>query len=77
MVGEIRDGDTAEIAIKAAQTGHLVLSTLHTNSTSETLIRLQQMGVARWMISSALTLVVAQRTVRKLCPHCKQRLNDP
>lgn len=61
MVGEIRDGDTAEIAIKAAQTGHLVLSTLHTNSTSETLIRLQQMGVARWMISSALTLVVAQR----------------
>ncbi|EAB6471777.1 type II secretion system protein GspE [Salmonella enterica subsp. enterica] len=77
MVGEIRDGDTAEIAIKAAQTGHLVLSTLHTNSTSETLIRLQQMGVARWMISSALTLVVAQRLVRKLCPHCKQRLNDP
>lgn len=70
MVGEIRDGDTAEIAIKAAQTGHLVLSTLHTNSTSETLIRLQQMGVARWMISSALTLVVAQRLVRKLCPHC-------
>ncbi|SUI04103.1 protein transport protein HofB [Salmonella enterica subsp. indica] len=77
MVGEIRDGDTAEIAIKAAQTGHLVLSTLHTNSTSETLIRLQQMGVARWMISSALTLVVAQRLVRKLCPHCKQRLSDP
>lgn len=77
MVGEIRDGDTAEIAIKAAQTGHLVLSTLHTNSTSETLIRLQQMGVARWMISSALTLVVAQRPVRKLCPHCKQRLSDP
>lgn len=47
------------------------------NSTSETLIRLQQMGVARWMISSALTLVVAQRLVRKLCPHCKQRLSDP
>ena len=71
MVGEIRDGETAEIAIKAAQTGHLVLSTLHTNSTSETLIRLQQMGVARWMISSALTLVVAQRLVRKLCPYCR------
>ena len=68
MVGEIRDAETAEIAIKAAQTGHLVLSTLHTNSTSETLIRLQQMGVARWMISSALSLVVAQRLVRKLCP---------
>ena len=61
MVGEIRDGETAEIALKAAQTGHLVLSTLHTNSTTETLIRLQQMGVARWMIASALTLVIAQR----------------
>ncbi|HHA0004929.1 TPA: type II secretion system protein GspE [Klebsiella michiganensis] len=72
MVGEIRDAETAEIAIKAAQTGHLVLSTLHTNSTSETLVRLQQMGVARWMISSALSLVVAQRLVRKLCPHCRQ-----
>ncbi|MEO3990021.1 type II secretion system protein GspE [Pseudocitrobacter cyperus] len=71
MVGEIRDGETAEIAIKAAQTGHLVLSTLHTNSTVETLIRLEQMGVARWMISSALQLVVAQRLVRKLCPHCR------
>ena len=53
MVGEIRDAETAEIALKAAQTGHLVLSTLHTNSTSETLTRLQQMGIARWMISSA------------------------
>lgn len=72
MVGEIRDGETAEIAIKAAQTGHLVLSTLHTNSTAETLIRLQQMGVARWMISSALSLVVAQRLVRRLCPHCRK-----
>ncbi|HAH1512240.1 type II secretion system protein GspE [Escherichia coli] len=61
MIGEIRDGETAEIAIKAAQTGHLVLSTLHTNSTCETLVRLQQMGVARWMLSSALTLVIAQR----------------
>jgi protein transport protein HofB len=75
MVGEIRDGETAEIALKAAQTGHLVLSTLHTNSTSETLVRLQQMGVARWMIASALTLVIAQRLVRKLCPHCRQRLD--
>lgn len=73
MVGEIRDGETAEIAINAAQTGHLVLSTLHTNSTAETLIRLQQMGVARWMISSALSLVVAQRLVRRLCPHCRQQ----
>lgn len=70
MVGEIRDAETAEIAIKAAQTGHLVLSTLHTNSTTETLVRLQQMGVARWMIASALLLVIAQRLVRRLCPHC-------
>jgi type II secretory ATPase GspE/PulE/Tfp pilus assembly ATPase PilB-like protein len=72
MVGEIRDGETAEIAINAAQTGHLVLSTLHTNSTTETLIRLEQMGVARWMISSALTMVIAQRLVRRLCPHCRR-----
>lgn len=72
MIGEIRDGETAEIAIKASQTGHLVLSTLHTNSTSETLVRIQQIGVARWMISSALSLVVAQRLVRKLCPHCRK-----
>lgn len=77
MVGEIRDGETAEIAIKAAQTGHLVLSTLHTNSTCEALVRLQQMGVARWMLSSALTLVVAQRLVRKLCPHCRRLTDDP
>lgn len=76
MIGEIRDGETAEIAIKAAQTGHLVLSTLHTNSTTETLVRIQQMGVARWMISSALSLVISQRLVRKLCPHCRQRMPE-
>lgn len=76
MVGEIRDGETAEIAIKAAQTGHLVLSTLHTNSTSETLVRLQQMGVARWMIASALLIVVAQRLVRQLCPWCQQQVGE-
>ncbi|MDY1037005.1 type II secretion system protein GspE [Lelliottia sp. CFBP8978] len=76
MVGEIRDGETAEIAINAAQTGHLVLSTLHTNSTTETLIRLQQMGVARWMVSSALTLVIAQRLVRRLCPHCRKETQE-
>lgn len=77
MVGEIRDGETAEIAIKAAQTGHLVLSTLHTNSTVETVIRLQQMGIARWMIASALTLIIAQRLVRKLCPHCRRKSSTP
>lgn len=77
MVGEIRDGETAEIAIKAAQTGHLVLSTLHTNSTVETLTRLEQMGVARWMLASALEVIIAQRLVRRLCPHCRTRLPDP
>ncbi|HHS9146275.1 TPA: type II secretion system protein GspE [Enterobacter roggenkampii] len=76
MVGEIRDGETAGIAINVAQTGHLVLSTLHTNSTTETLIRLEQMGVARWMISSALTMVIAQRLVRRLCPHCRRETRD-
>lgn len=77
MVGEIRDGETAEIAIKAAQTGHLVLSTLHTNSTVETLVRLEQMAVPRWMIASAVNIIVAQRLVRKLCPHCKKRSETP
>lgn len=77
MVGEIRDGETAEIAIKAAQTGHLVLSTLHTNSTVETLTRLEQMGIARWMLASALEIIIAQRLVRRLCPHCRVRLTQP
>lgn len=72
MIGEIRDSETAEIALKAAQTGHLVLSTLHTHSTVETLTRLEQMGMPRWQIASALELIVAQRLVRRLCPHCKQ-----
>lgn len=72
MLGEIRDSETAEIAVKAAQTGHLVLSTLHTNSTTETLVRMGQMGVPGYMLASALRLVVAQRLVRKLCPHCRQ-----
>lgn len=76
MIGEIRDGITADIAIKAAQTGHLVLSTLHTNSTCETLIRLQQMGIPGWMVASSLRLIVAQRLVRKLCPHCRQPQQD-
>lgn len=70
LVGEIRDSETAEIAIKAALTGHLVLSTLHTNDAPSTVSRLLQMGIAPYLISSALTLVVAQRLVRKVCPHC-------
>ena len=72
MVGEIRDKETAEIAVKAAQTGHLVLSTLHTNSTCETLTRLRQMGIEGFHIAASLRLVIAQRLVRKLCPHCRK-----
>lgn len=72
MVGEIRDTETAEIAMHAAQTGHLVLSTLHTNSAIETLTRLQAMGAASYNIISSLSLIIAQRLLRKLCPHCKQ-----
>lgn len=72
MIGEIRDAETAEIAIKAAQTGHLVLSTLHTNSTIETLTRLGQIGIPGYLLASALKLVIAQRLVRRLCPHCRQ-----
>ncbi|MDN3681534.1 type IV-A pilus assembly ATPase PilB [Vibrio tapetis subsp. quintayensis] len=71
MLGEIRDLETAQIAIKAAQTGHLVLSTLHTNSASETVIRLQNMGIEAYNLASSLSLVVAQRLARRLCPKCK------
>ncbi|EMV3029309.1 type IV-A pilus assembly ATPase PilB [Vibrio parahaemolyticus] len=72
MVGEIRDLDTAEIAIKASQTGHLVLSTFHTNSAAETIIRLSNMGVESFNLASSLSLIIAQRLARKLCPYCKQ-----
>ncbi|MFH4370876.1 type IV-A pilus assembly ATPase PilB [Vibrio alginolyticus] len=72
MVGEIRDLDTAETAIKASQTGHLVLSTLHTNSAAETVIRLSNMGVESFNLASSLSLIIAQRLARKLCSHCKQ-----
>ncbi len=71
MVGEIRDLETAEIAIKAAQTGHMVLSTLHTNDAPQTLSRLMNMGVAPFNIASAVSLIIAQRLARRLCPHCK------
>ncbi|CAK9886017.1 MAG: Putative type II secretion system protein E [Candidatus Erwinia impunctatus] len=73
MLGEIRDTETAEITIQAAQTGHLVLSTLHTNSTTETITRLRQMGVASYLLASALKLVISQRLVRRLCEHCRQQ----
>ncbi|MBO2677661.1 type IV-A pilus assembly ATPase PilB [Shewanella algae] len=72
MVGEIRDLETAEIAIKAAQTGHLVLSTLHTNSSAETLTRLLNMGVPGYNIASSVNLIIAQRLARRLCPECRQ-----
>ncbi|GAA3546677.1 type IV-A pilus assembly ATPase PilB [Zobellella aerophila] len=71
MVGEIRDLETAEIAVKAAQTGHLVLSTLHTNSAAETLTRLNNMGLPAYNIASSVSLIIAQRLARKLCGHCK------
>jgi type IV pilus assembly protein PilB len=71
MVGEIRDLETAEIAIKAAQTGHLVLSTLHTNSASETLTRLLNMGVPSYNVASSVSIIIAQRLARRLCNHCK------
>jgi type IV pilus assembly protein PilB len=71
MVGEIRDLETAEIAIKAAQTGHLVLSTLHTNSAAETLTRLLNMGVPSYNVASSVSIIIAQRLARRLCAHCK------
>lgn len=71
MVGEIRDLETAEISIKAAQTGHLVMSTLHTNSAPETLTRLLNMGVPAYNVASSISLIIAQRLARRLCPKCK------
>jgi type IV pilus assembly protein PilB len=77
MVGEIRDLETAEIAIKAAQTGHLVLSTLHTNDAPKTLTRLVDMGVKPYAIASSVSLIIAQRLARKLCSNCKEPVDVP
>jgi type IV pilus assembly protein PilB len=77
MVGEIRDLETAEIAIKAAQTGHMVLSTLHTNDAPKTLTRLVDMGVAPYAIASSVSLIIAQRLARKLCSNCKEPREVP
>lgn len=77
MIGEIRDLETADMAIKAASTGHMVLSTLHTNDAPTTLSRLLNMGVAPFNIASAVTLITAQRLARRLCKHCKVPLNVP
>ena len=73
MVGEIRDGETARIAIEAALTGHMVLSTLHTNDAPGAIVRLQKMGIESFLTTSAVSCVVAQRLARKLCPSCKRR----
>ena len=77
MVGEIRDLETAEIAIKAAQTGHMVLSTLHTNDAPQTIARLMNMGIAPYNITSSVTLVIAQRLARRLCTKCKKPVELP
>ena len=77
MVGEIRDLETAEIAVKAAQTGHMVLSTLHTNSAPETLTRLRNMGVPSFNIATSVNLVIAQRLGRRLCGSCKRPIDIP
>lgn len=77
MVGEIRDLDTAEIAVKAAQTGHLVLSTLHTNSAPETITRLMNMGVPSYNLASSLAIIIAQRLVRSLCENCRIKEEYP
>ncbi|WP_435634450.1 type IV-A pilus assembly ATPase PilB [Pseudomonas solani] len=77
MVGEIRDLETAEIAIKAAQTGHMVMSTLHTNSAAETLTRLRNMGVPAFNIATSVNLIIAQRLARKLCNSCKKEVEVP
>ncbi len=77
MVGEIRDLETAEIAIKAAQTGHMVMSTLHTNSAPETLTRLRNMGVPSFNIATSVNLVIAQRLARRLCSQCKAPVEIP
>ena len=78
MVGEIRDFETAEIAVKAALTGHMVLSTLHTNDAPSTISRLLNMGVEPFLITASVNLVLAQRLARKVCTDCAQRIQlDP
>ena len=77
MVGEIRDGETAQIAIESALTGHLVLSTLHTNDAPTAITRLIEMGIEPFLVASAIDCVVAQRLARTLCPTCKKRTIVP
>jgi len=77
MVGEIRDAETADIAVEAALTGHLVLSTLHTNDAPSTVTRLVEMGIEPFLVSSSVILVIAQRLARRICPHCKEPYTYP
>ncbi len=77
MVGEVRDTETAEIAIRSALTGHLVFSTLHTNDAPSTVMRLVDMGIERYLIASSLVLILAQRLARRICPHCKKQIEVP
>src|SRR6266446_2071494 len=77
MVGEIRDSETADIAVKAALTGHLVLSTLHTNDAPGAIARMVDMGIEPFLVSSSLLLICAQRLLRRICPHCKEKLQVP
>jgi len=77
MIGEIRDGETARIATQAALTGHLVLSTLHTNDAASSITRLVDIGIEPYLISASLNAVLAQRLVRKICPNCKQHYEVP
>ena len=72
MIGEIRDEETAQIAVKAAITGHLVLSTLHTNDSASSITRLIEMGIEPYLVSTSICGVIAQRLVRRICPYCKQ-----
>jgi type II secretory ATPase GspE/PulE/Tfp pilus assembly ATPase PilB-like protein len=77
MIGEIRDKETAEVAMKAAMTGHVVFSTLHTNSAPETIGRLRDIGIEPYLMAATVTAVMAQRLLRLLCPDCKQPYNPP
>jgi type IV pilus assembly protein PilB len=77
MVGEIRDFETAEIGVKAALTGHLVLSTLHTNDAPGTVSRLLNMGIEPFLVTASLNLILAQRLCRRLCPACKKPVENP
>ena len=77
LVGEIRDRETAVIAVEAALTGHMVLSTLHTNNSSSTPMRLVEMGLEPYLVTSAITAALAQRLARRLCPHCRFRMSPP